>query len=160
MKAPARLGLFGLGLVVVFLVAGFTANAIVPQDTVQNWVDETAQADQHSEGSGAPDDYELFDLSAPGKTETAGELSLTVLGPDGQPVTDFEAGDEQGVHLIAVRSDGQFIRHAQPTLGGDGTWSAPWRWDAPGSYRVFADFVPAATREATTLSTSIEVVEK
>lgn len=51
MKAPARLGLYGLGLVIVFIVAGFTANAVVPEETAQNWVDETAQANQHGEGN-------------------------------------------------------------------------------------------------------------
>jgi len=35
MKAPARLGLYGLILVAVFAVAGFTANAVIDEDTVQ-----------------------------------------------------------------------------------------------------------------------------
>lgn len=160
MKAPTRLGLYGIALVVVFIVAGFTANAVVPEETVLNSVDETRETDHHAEGNGAPDGYELSDLRVPGTAEMTGDLSLIVLGPDGQPVTDVGTGDEQGVHLIAVRSDGQFIRHEQPTLGEDGTWSAPWRWEAPGSYRVFVDFVPAPTREAKTLSASIEVTEK
>ena len=51
MGAPARLGLYGLVLVVVFAVAGLTANAIVPEATVQNWVEETAQP-THQMGEG------------------------------------------------------------------------------------------------------------
>ena len=51
MGAPARLGLYGLVLVVVFAVAGLTANAIVPEATVQNWMEETAQP-THQMGEG------------------------------------------------------------------------------------------------------------
>lgn len=40
MSAPVRLGLYGLALVVVFVVAAVTANAVVPDDVVQRWVDD------------------------------------------------------------------------------------------------------------------------
>ena len=33
----------------------------------------------------------------------------------------------------------------------------PWRWAAAGSYRVFADFVPAASGETLTLTSTVEV---
>ena len=60
MGAPARLGLYGLVLIVVFAVAGFTANAVVPEATVQNWVEETAQpAHQMGEGDATEDGYRL-----------------------------------------------------------------------------------------------------
>lgn len=41
MKAPARLGLYGLALVIVFVTAGFTANLVVTEDAVQNWLEDT-----------------------------------------------------------------------------------------------------------------------
>ena len=50
MKAPARLGLYGLVLVAVFAVAGFTANAVIPEETVQSWAEDTAQNTHHDEG--------------------------------------------------------------------------------------------------------------
>lgn len=171
MRTPARLGLYGLGLVVVFLVAGFTANAVVPEETVQNWVNETAQAGQHGEASMtdasgvesslglgvANDGYQLTDLVAPTQIGSDGPLSLAISGPDGQPVTDFESEHEQELHLIVVRADGQHFRHVHPKMNGDGTWSIPWQWDAAGTYRVFADFVPTATGDDTTISNSVQV---
>src|SRR5690625_923559 len=176
MKAPARLGLYGLILVAVFAVAGFTANAVIDEDTVQAWVEETPE-DHHGQGddemnSGehghgadaaslglglAQDGYQLTNVSTPTEIGTAGELSLAVTGPDGQPVTDFELDHEQEMHLIAVRADGQHFRHVHPERDETGTWSIPWAWEAAGTYRVFADFVPADTGEGMTLSTTVQV---
>src|SRR5690625_2241450 len=132
MKPSARLGLYGLALVYVFAVAGLTANAVIDEDTVQAWMDEAPedheaepedetmnsgghQADAASLGLGlARDGYQLADVSAPTETGTDGELSLTVTGTDGAPVTDFELDHEQEMHLIAVRADGQHFRHVHP----------------------------------------------
>ena len=180
MKAPARLGLYGLILVAVFAVAGFTANAVVPEDTVQAWTEETedtthhggedemngGQADGHSGheadaaslGLGlAQDGYQLTDVSAPTGTGDEGELTFTVTGPDGDPVNDFELDHEEEMHLIAVRADGQHFAHVHPERDEDGTWSIPWQWEEAGTYRVFADFVPAETGEGLTLSTTVQI---
>lgn len=178
MKAPARLGLYGLVLVVVFAVAGFTANTVVPEDTVQAWAEEAAEND-HTEGhdmmgeeghadhddasSSSPglglaqDGYQLTDVTAPAAVGGQGELSLTVSGREGSPVTEFELEHEKELHLIVVRSDGQHFRHVHPERDDAGAWSIPWEWAAAGSYRVFADFVPAKTGEGMTLSTSVQV---
>ncbi|GFZ97003.1 heavy-metal-associated domain-containing protein [Nesterenkonia alkaliphila] len=180
MKAPARLGLYGLILVAVFVVSGFTANAVIDEDTVQNWVDD---ADHHSpeghdaegddmsngghQGHGvdaasvglgvAQDGYQLTEVTAPGETGTGGELSLAVTGPDGDRVTEFELDHEQEMHLIAVRADGQHFRHVHPERDENGTWSIPWEWEEAGTYRIFADFVPAEVGEGLTLSTTVQV---
>lgn len=171
MKAPARLGLYGLVLVAVFAVAGFTANAVVPEETVQSWAEDTADTTHHEEGDAmngdeheghnagasslglglAQDGYQLTAVTAPTATGTAGELALTITGSDGNPVTDFELEHEKELHLIAVRADGQHFRHVHPEMDDDGTWTIPWQWEAAGSYRVFADFVPADTGEGITL---------
>lgn len=50
MTAPVRLGLYGLVLVAVFAVAGFTANAAIPEDTVQRWAEDTADTTHEEEG--------------------------------------------------------------------------------------------------------------
>lgn len=50
MNAPARLSLYGTGLVAVFIAAFFIAGAVVPEETVQNWVDDTSQSEHHGEG--------------------------------------------------------------------------------------------------------------
>lgn len=177
MKAPARLGLYGLILVAVFAVAGFTANAVIPEATVQSWAQDTEDNTHNEEGDDmdtagheghtadaaslglgiAQDGYQLTAVSAPTETGTEGELSLTVTGPDGSPVTDFEPEHEKELHLIAVRADGQHFQHVHPEMTDNGTWTIPWQWEAAGTYRVFADFVPADTGEGLTLSASVQV---
>ena len=177
MKAPARLGLYGLGLVAVFAVSGFTANAVIPDQTVQAWTQETEDNAHHEEGDTMggdehaghdagtaslglgieQDGYELSAVTAPTEAGADGELSLTITGPDGRPVTDFALEHEKELHLIAVRADGQHFEHVHPEMDAEGTWSIPWQWEAAGSYRVFADFVPADTGEGITLSTTVQV---
>ena len=44
MRAPARLGLFGLVLAVVFALAAVTARAVVPEETARAWAQESATA--------------------------------------------------------------------------------------------------------------------
>ncbi len=174
MRAPARLGLYGLALVAVFAGAGFTANTVVPEETVQNWTEETTVNDHAGDDMGtsesghamedaslglglAQDGYQLTTVGAPGQTGSEGELSLTVIGPDGSPVTDFEPDHDKELHLIAVRADGQHFRHVHPERDAEGAWSIPWEWQAAGSYRVFADFVPSEAGEGVTSSTSVQV---
>ena len=180
MKAPARLGLYGAGLVAVFAVAFATAGAVVPAETVQAWTEESGEHAAHDDEEGddmngegghtghdaaasslglgvAQDGYQLTGLSAPSATGADGELSLTITGPDGQPVTDVELEHEKELHLIVVRADGQQFRHVHPEMDADGTWSIPWQWDAAGTYRVFADFVPGQGGEGITLSTTVQV---
>jgi hypothetical protein len=75
------------------------------------------------------------------------ELSFTIAGDDGQPVTDFEVEHERRMHLIVVRRDLTGFQHLHPEMAADGTWTAPMTIDEPGSYRVFADFVRDGTPE-------------
>ncbi|SMY05254.1 heavy metal-binding domain-containing protein [Brevibacterium antiquum] len=174
MKAPTRLGLYGLVLVAVFAVAGFTANAAIPEETVQSWSEDT-EDNAHNEDEDAvdtagleghtaaldlgiaQDGYQLTAVIAPTDTSTEGSLSLTITGPNGNPVTDFQLEHEKELHLITVRADGQHFRHVHPEMNDDGAWTVPWQWDAAGSYRIFADFVPADAGEGLTLSTSVQV---
>lgn len=179
MKAPARLGLYGLVLVAVFGVSAFTANAIIPEDTVQSWAEDTAgnthhrAAGEEEMNSGghegheagtallglglAQDGYQLTSVSAPTGPSDEGELTFAITGPDGNPVTDFELDHEEEMHLIAVRADGQHFTHVHPERDETGIWSIPWQWEAAGTYRIFADFVPAETGEGLTLSTTVQV---
>lgn len=96
-------------------------------------------------------------MAAPAETGTAGELALTVQGPDGDPETNFDLSHEKELHLIVVRTDGTGFRHVHPERSDDGQWSIPWEWDTAGSYRVYTEFVPTATGEDTTLSTVVQV---
>ncbi|GAA1115494.1 hypothetical protein NE857_25975 [Nocardiopsis exhalans] len=177
MNAPTKLVLYGLVLVAVFAVAGFTANAVVPEETVRNWSQETTDHGQHGQegdadtaGHGAhaddaaplglglaQDGYQLTGVSAPEETGSEGELTFAVSTSGGEPVTAFELNHEKEMHLIAVRADGQHFRHVHPELDTDGTWSIPWEWEEAGTYRIFADFVPSESGEDMTLSTTVQV---
>ncbi|QSB14008.1 hypothetical protein JQS43_21085 [Natronosporangium hydrolyticum] len=177
MRVLTRLGWYGGLLAAVFAVAFITAGAVVPAETVRDWTAETD--DHHAPGADqsaaahppaatataggglglamAHDGYRLAELTAPVATDQDGALSLTVLGPDDQPVTDFETAHEQELHLIVVRQDGAHFQHVHPARDAAGEWHIPWRWEAAGAYRVFADFVPAATGENLTLSSTLQV---
>ena len=49
MSTPARLLLFGIGLVVIFGVTFFAGRALVPEETVTNWVSEAEDSDMDHE---------------------------------------------------------------------------------------------------------------
>jgi hypothetical protein len=83
-------------------------------------------------------------------------VSFRVLGPDGAPVDGYEVSHEQELHLIAVRRDLSGFQHVHPTLGADGVWSTPLDL-TPGSWRLFADFVPAADGENRILGADLAV---
>jgi hypothetical protein len=98
-------------------------------------------------------------VHAPDRTGVADELSFQILDRAGDPVSDFATSHERELHLMVVRSDGAGYRHVHPRRDTDGTWSLPWQWDAAGTYRVFADFVPggAGDPHPVTLSRTVNV---
>ncbi|WP_460944805.1 hypothetical protein [Okibacterium endophyticum] len=98
-------------------------------------------------------------VEAPSIVDAEGELSFQVQTLSGEPVTEFAEAHEKDLHLIVVRTDGAEFRHVHPDLDeATGIWSLPWRWDAAGTYRVYADFTPATEgAEGITLTRSVEV---
>ncbi len=187
MNTVSRLALYGAGLVLVFGVMFFAGRALVPEDTVATWTREAEEsADQHEsmespeQGGGhdesgghaeqgsthvrglsvEQDGYRLSPVEAPEVAGQAGELSFRVIGPDGEPFTDFAVNHEKELHLITVRSDGAGFQHVHPTLNqATGVWSVPLTWPRGGTYRVFADFVPGGSTDApaVTLARNVEV---
>lgn len=105
----------------------------------------------------AAEGYQLEGLTAPDRAGAQGTLSFRLTGPDGASVTTYTTSHDKDLHLVVVRSDGSRFRHVHPMHDGVGGWSLPWRWSAAGSYRVFADFVPAATGEPLTLTSTVEI---
>ncbi|WP_238439525.1 hypothetical protein [Microbacterium sp. JZ31] len=101
----------------------------------------------------------LSPVRAPGAVGDEGELVFEILDDSGEPVTDYDTAHEKDLHLIVVRTDGAGFRHVHPVLDAStGTWSTPWSWDEAGTYRVYADFTPAAEgAEGVTLSRSVQV---
>lgn len=171
MKTPARLAVYGGALVLVFAGAAAAGRAVVPESTVAAWTKTAKEAEvSHTEHSEEPkttatngvamaqDGYVLSPVTAPDRIGTRGRLAFRIYGPDGAPLTRYQESHEKQLHLIVVRSDGTGFRHVHPTLDGEGVWSLPWRWDAAGSYRVYADFVPDVDNPPDlTLSRTVEV---
>jgi hypothetical protein len=184
MSTLARLTLYGAGLVAVFAVLFIAGRALVPDSTVADWtkeakgsgghdsMEESEAGGEHESMDSAPaggslrglsveqDGYRLNSVRSPAEQGRKGDLSFQVLGPDGKPFMGFAESHEKELHLITVRSDGAQFRHVHPELDrATGTWSIPWDWPTGGTYRVFADFVPAGGEDApnVTLTRNVDV---
>jgi hypothetical protein len=102
------------------------------------------------------DGYTL-DLRTPVVAAADGtELALVIEGPDGRAVTDYMIEHDKELHLVVVGRDLAGYAHVHPTRDADGVWTVTAPSLAPGSYRVFADFVPAGG-EALTLGADLLV---
>lgn len=101
--------------------------------------------------------YQIRDVAAPAAVGQDGTLSFRLTGPGGVALTEYDTAHDKDLHLIVVRSDGAEFRHVHPNNDGDGRWSMPWRWNAAGSYRVFADAVPTDLGSSVTLSSTTSV---
>ncbi|WP_243056368.1 heavy-metal-associated domain-containing protein [Nocardioides sp. SR21] len=178
MNTPARLGLYGAGLAVLFVGAFAAAGAVVPQSTVDSWTQEAEGHDMGAEGAGghgdahapaaptavrgvssAQDGYLLTPVAAPDEVDESGTLSFRIHDAHGEALTSFATEHDKELHLIVVRTDGSRFRHVHPTMAADGTWSLPWEWAAAGTYRVYADFVPGGEGEGdpVTLTRTVDV---
>ncbi len=174
MSTATRLGIFGVGLAVAFAGSFAVADIVVPESTVATWIEEAEGhgADGHTDHdaaeataggpsgvSSSSNGYLLSPVAAPTKLGVKSPLTFRVLTDHGDAVTQFRPTHEKDLHLIVVRTDGTRFRHVHPTLDEAGTWSLPWEWTAAGTYRIFADFVPAAADndEPITLTRTVEV---
>lgn len=98
----------------------------------------------------------LDEATAPAGSDVP--LSLTISGPDGRPVTDFDVAHEKELHLIVVRRDFTGFQHVHPTMDADGRWTASLDL-TEGPWRVFADFT-ATGGDPLTLGTDLVVPGK
>ncbi|HEX5201600.1 hypothetical protein ACFQS1_25545 [Paractinoplanes rhizophilus] len=162
MNAAGKLSLFAAGVAVVFGASFAVGAVVVPDGAVAAREAKTGSAGHDGmaadgemaaaedvRGLGvAADGLVLSPVEAPAKTGVDGELSLRIVDAGGAPVTGFATSHEKQLHLIVVRADGAEFRHVHPRMDAAGTWTVPWRWTAAGTYRVFADFVPAGRADA------------
>ncbi|MBI5088915.1 MAG: hypothetical protein HZB15_08685 [Actinobacteria bacterium] len=95
-----------------------------------------------AEGAGvvvATDGYRLVlddrELPAGG-----GELSFSIIGPDGVPVRAFDTVHERDLHLIVASRDLTTYHHLHPELDAAGTWSIAVPALPAGPYRAITDF--------------------
>jgi hypothetical protein len=104
----------------------------------------------------AQDGYTLALETSTAPSGPGTEVAFRVLGPDGAPVTDYALSHEEDLHLVAVRRDLSGYQHVHPGLGADGVWRTPLDL-TPGSWRLFADFAPAADEENRVLGADLAV---
>jgi hypothetical protein len=161
-NTAARLGVFGLGLAVVFTAALSLGRAVgpdpAPAATHAEHSDDTAPtAAEQRLPAGlqvSEDGYRLLPLTGELSTGDPRPFQFRVAGPDGAPVTAYTTSHDKDLHLIVVRRDLSGFQHLHPSLAADGTWSIPLAVPTPGQYRVFADFQPAG-HEGLTLGVDI-----
>jgi hypothetical protein len=180
MNTGARLGIYGIGLVVAFGGAFGIAGAVVPDSVVAGWT-KGSEMNGHQEGHGTEradgaetelaaasalkglalgiNGYALSPVQAPAAVGEPGELSFQIQDAAGTPVTEYTTAHDKALHLIVARSDGSQFRHVHPVIDvTTGTWSLPWEWAEAGTYRVFADFTTAgAEASALTLTRTVQV---
>jgi hypothetical protein len=170
MNTALKLAGFGLGLVAAFGAAvgiGAAAGPIGPaaENTSADGHAMAAEAHDEAPATGAlpakgllitQDGYtlDLTDDAAPAGAATP--VAFRILGPDGHAVTAYDESHDEDLHLIAVRRDLSGFQHVHPTLGADGVWTTPLAL-TPGTWRLFADFVPSADGRNRTLGADLAV---
>jgi len=146
-----RIAIFLAGLVAVFAAAVVLGSLFEPAETEGDGMEEAmeAHAMETDDAHGAAQPAGLG-IAADGYTLRIGpsqlqrgqlrQLHITIDGPEGAPVTEFDELHERRMHLIVVRRDGTGFRHLHPEMDAAGTWTVPVELDAAGVYRAFADF--------------------
>lgn len=169
MRTAAKLGLYGVGLVVAFTGAVGAGRLAGPSG--QPPPASHAEAGGHGEEGGHADaavkvpgglqvseaGYRLVPETAGLPAGTAAGFRFRIEGPDGATVTAYTPTHEKDLHLIVVRRDLSGFQHVHPTRSPDGVWSMPLTLADPGQYRVFADFQPAGREEGLTLGVDVPV---
>jgi hypothetical protein len=82
-----------------------------------------------------------FTFAPANATLGADGFTFQILGKDGKPVTAFQPEQTKLMHFYLVRSDLTGFQHVHPTMAADGTWTAPIKAAAPGTYRAYASFI-------------------
>jgi hypothetical protein len=169
MNTAAKLATFGLGLAVVFGAAvgiGAATGPVGP--TAETTTDSHGMAaEEHGSAPASEvppatgllisqDGYSLDVAEEAAPAGPATPVAFRIVGPDGHPVTAYDESHDQDLHLIAVRRDLSGFQHVHPTLGADGVWTTPLAL-TPGTWRLFADFVPSADGTNRTLGADLAV---
>lgn len=180
MNTPARLGVYALGLAVIFggaLGAGNAVGATGPDLTADahttHATPTTSQAGEHATHTEpAPDPattskpvpgglqvsqdgYTLLPQTLTLQPRKATDFRFSVIGPDGRPVTAYRTEHGKKLHLIVVSRDLGSFQHLHPELTGDGVWSVKLTVAEAGAYRAFADFAPESG-DGLTLGTDLQ----
>lgn len=164
MTPTAKLGAYGLVLALALGGGAAVGGAIGPVDT-------GGEADhvEHDPGasaaaqlpSGTEEGVTPVGLTRseagysfePERTDLSGRAGapfrFRITGPDGEAVRAYEESHERDLHVIVVDRGLATFSHLHPTRAPDGTWSVELGERAPGTYRAYADFVPAGGPDLT-----------
>ncbi|MFN8114429.1 MAG: hypothetical protein U0R51_14665, partial [Solirubrobacterales bacterium] len=170
MNTATRIAAFVAGLALLFtaaIVAGGAVDPDVDDSSTEHGMESTestmeAHESMGSEGGVLPglassqSGYRIVPAAMSAERGPREPYRFTILGPDGEPVTDYEVEHERRLHLIVVRRDFAGFQHVHPEMAPDGTWTAAIDTTVPGTYRVFADFT-SGDGEAMTLATDLSV---
>jgi hypothetical protein len=109
-------------------------------------------------GNGLADTLNGYTLTlrTPPATGTPASATFTI-SHGGTTVTAFEPEQTKLMHFYLVRADLTGFQHVHPTMGPDGTWSAPITAVVPGNYRGYVQFVPRADAAGGALTLSVPV---
>lgn len=173
---PARLALFGAGLAALFAVGlglGRLLDPAAPGAEASSHGDgmpahgepASGHGGGHEMGGAEPMPVRGLGVSADGLRLVVADrrrapgvsepLRFRIVDREGTPLRRFDLLHTKRMHVIVVRRDLTGFQHLHPRLGADGTWAVPLHLDAPGIYRVFADF--GHEGEAATLATDLFV---
>ncbi|MBM9504402.1 hypothetical protein [Actinacidiphila acididurans] len=101
--------------------------------------------DHMTAGNGLADAEDGYRFTGPDAAVGAARpirYRFAISGPDGKPVTGFALDQTVRMHFYVVRSDLTGFQHVHPTMAEDGTWTADLAALSPGSWRLFASFIP------------------
>jgi hypothetical protein len=166
LRAPARLAAYGVTLAAVLGGGALVGAAFGPEPSK----DDPPAHDTHQDAAaGTPvpaalpaglavsqDGYRLDLETTTVDPDVPAELRLTIHGPDGRAVTAFDVAHEKELHLVVVSRDLRRYAHVHPERDEHGTWTVTAPPLPAGSYRVYADFVPAGG-EGMTLAADLSV---
>ena len=80
----------------------------------------------------------------------AAAYTFTITAPGGARLTRYAADHTKKLHFYAIRSDLTGFRHVHPVMSHSGSWTARLAGLAPGRWRLYATFIPAAGPSAWT----------
>ncbi|MEW9555621.1 hypothetical protein [Nonomuraea sp. NPDC050783] len=172
MNTAGRLGVYVLGLAVVFGGALGVGRVTAPDDVAAASQDQKKSVEQgqghggdehggngHGEDGHGDEAVRQVKGDTPGglqvsqdgytlnliTTPAAGrpaDLTFRITGPDLRPVTAYKVEHDKKMHFIVVSRDLTSFQHVHPEMAADGTWKVRLALPKPGSYRAFADFAP------------------
>lgn len=102
--------------------------------------------DEHAgHGRGAEGYSARFEFESAPQAGVPVTLKITPLGPDGEVVTEVMEAHERLSHLIHVSGDLVRFEHVHPERRADGSFTITLTFVEGGPFKLFADYVPAAT---------------